>query len=277
MVSRMTETLREHWPEYLMEAAELGIFMISAGLFGVLLFYPGSPVVQTIHDPFVRRILMGLAMGLTAVCIIYSPWGQQSGAHLNPSLTLTFFFLGKVAPWDTLFYILAQFLGGVTGVFIVLGVLNGKFAEPPISYVSTMPGEFGVTAAFITEVVMTFVLMTMVLIFTNNRKLTRFTGVFAGILVATYIALLAPVSGMSMNPARSFASAFPGSLWTNLWVYFTAPPLGMLTAALVFQALRRRREVVCAKLNHHTNRRCIFRNCGYGKLMAGERNKNLQG
>lgn len=267
----MTEALREHWPEYLMEGAELGIFMISAGLFGVLLFHPGSPVSHLIPDPFVRRLLMGLAMGLTAVCIIYSPWGQQSGAHLNPSITLTFLFLGKVAPWDAFFYILSQFLGGVTGVFIVLALLNGKFADPPISYVSTMPGAFGVTAAFITEVVMTFILMTIVLISTNNRKLTRFTGVFAGILVATYITLLAPVSGMSMNPARSFASAFPGRLWTNLWIYFTAPPLGMLAAALIFRTMRRGRQVVCAKLNHHTTRRCIFRNCGYGKLMSGEK------
>jgi aquaporin Z len=113
--------------------------------------------------------------------------------------------------------------------------------------------------------------MTMVLIATNTRRLARFTGIFAGILVATYITFLAPVSGMSMNPARSFASAFPGSLWANLWIYFTAPPLGMLAAALLFQAVQKRREVVCAKLNHHTHRRCIFLNCGYGKMMSGEK------
>ncbi len=267
----MFKALREHWPEYLMEAAGLGIFMISAGVFGVVLFHPGSPVVQSIAHPLVLRLLMGLAMGMTAVCIIYSPWGQQSGAHLNPALTLTFLFLGKVAPWDAVFYILAQFLGGVTGVYIVLAFLNGKFADPPISYVATMPGQFGVTAAFITEAVITFILMTVVLICTSNRRLTRFTGVFAGILVATYITLVAPVSGMSMNPARSFASAFPGRLWANLWIYFTAPPLGTLTAALLFRTVRRGRQVVCAKLNHHTNRRCIFLNCGYGKLMSGEK------
>lgn len=267
----MIKALREHWPEFLMEAAGLGIFMISAGVFGVLLFYPGSPVVQSIHDPLVCRLLMGLAMGMTAICIIYSPWGQQSGAHLNPAVTLTFLFLGKVAPWDAFFYIVAQFLGGVTGVFIVLETLNGKFADPPISYVTTMPGELGVTSAFITEAVITFILMTVVLICINSRKLTRFTGVFAGILVAIYITLVAPISGMSMNPARSFASAFPGGLWDNLWVYFTAPPLGMLSAAIVFRMVRRGREVVCAKLNHHTKRRCIFLNCGYAKLMSGDK------
>lgn len=268
-MSRMTEALREHWPEYLMEGAGLGLFMISAGAFGVLLFYPGSPVHQAIADPLLLRLLMGIAMGTTAVCIIYSPWGQQSGAHLNPAVTLTFYFLGKVAPWDAFFYVCAQFLGGTTGVFIVLALLGKRFANPPISYVATMPGA-GFTAAFITETIITFILMTTVLICTNSRRLTRYTGYFAAVLVATYITLVAPISGMSMNPARSFASALPGRLWNGLWIYFTAPPLGMLTAAFVHRTVRRGREVVCAKLNHHTDRRCIFLRCRYGEMMSGK-------
>ena len=88
--------LRQHWPEYLMEAAGLGMFMISACLFGTLLEYPGSPVHNAIADPMLRRVLMGFAMGLTAIGIIYSPWGKQSGAHINPSITMTFFRLGKI-------------------------------------------------------------------------------------------------------------------------------------------------------------------------------------
>ena len=111
----MRDTLRQHWPEYLMEAAGLGIFMVIACAFGTLLEYPASPVRQTITVPLLRRFLMGLAMALTAVSIIYSPWGKRSGAHLNPSVTLTFFRLGKVAPWDALFYVAAQFVGGLVG------------------------------------------------------------------------------------------------------------------------------------------------------------------
>src|SRR5262245_16438024 len=94
------ESLRHHWPEYLMEAAGLGIFMISAGLFTTLIEYPGSPLNHMIASRFVRRGLIGLAMGVTAIVLIYSPWGQQSGAHYNPAVTLTFFRLGKVRPWD---------------------------------------------------------------------------------------------------------------------------------------------------------------------------------
>lgn len=85
--------LREHWPEYLMEAWGLGTFMVSAGLFATLLEYPGSPVREAIENADLRRGLMGLAMGLTAIAIIYSPWSKQSGAHINPVVTLTFWRL----------------------------------------------------------------------------------------------------------------------------------------------------------------------------------------
>src|SRR5215510_9182440 len=103
----MYNALRQHWLEYLMEAAELGLFMLSACTFGVLLEYPGSPVRQALTEPLLRRFLMGLAMALTAIGIVYSPLGKQSGAHFNPSVTVTFFRLGKVAPSDAFFYVIA--------------------------------------------------------------------------------------------------------------------------------------------------------------------------
>src|SRR6516225_8919387 len=87
---------RLHWPEYLMEAGLLGAFMVSACLFGALYEFPHSPVRHAIASQLLRRMLMGLSMGLTAIAIIYSPWGKQSGAHINPSVTLTFFRLGKI-------------------------------------------------------------------------------------------------------------------------------------------------------------------------------------
>src|SRR5215813_10097299 len=78
-----------HWPEYLMEAAALGLFMLSACVFGVVLGHPASALVQALPNPLVRRILGGIAMGVTAVGIISSPWGKRSGAQMNPALTLT--------------------------------------------------------------------------------------------------------------------------------------------------------------------------------------------
>lgn len=245
-----------------MEAAGLGIFMVSAGFFATLLEYPGSPVHQAITDPLLRRFFMGIAMGLTAIGIIYSPWGKQSGAHINPSVTMTFFRLGKVEPWDAFFYILAQFLGGALGVLLVIVILGNSFTNPPILYVATLPGFGGPGVAFLAELLISFGLMTVVLVVSNTKHLARFTGLCAGFLVATYITLEAPLSGMSMNPARTFSSALPAQLWTALWIYFTAPPAGMLLAAEVYLRSGGVRRVFCAKLHHHKDKRCIFR-CGY--------------
>jgi aquaporin Z len=256
----MNEALREHWPEYLMEAAELGIFMFSACGFGVLLEHPDSPVRQMLADPFVRRMLMGLAMGLTAITIVYSPWGKQSGAHFNPAFTLTFFRLGKVARHDAVFYVIAQFIGGITGVLIAAALFGRLLANPAVNYVVTLPGASGVAVAFMAEVVITFILMAVVLLVSNNQRVASFTGLFAGTLVAMYITFEAPFSGMSMNPARTFGSAFPAQVWTALWIYFSAPLLGMLAAAQVYIKTKSANAVKCAKLHHQNNKRCIF--CG---------------
>jgi aquaporin Z len=260
----MTDTLKRHWPEYLMEAAELGAFMISALLFVALLQYPASPVRQAIPSDFARQALTGVAMGLTAIGIIYSPLGKRSGAHFNPSITLTFLRLGKVAPWDAVFYVLAQFAGGVAGVAIA-GLLLGRIAAAPtVGYAVTTPGPWGVGAAFAAEVAISFLMMTMVLNVSNTPAIARYTGLIAGCLVATFITLESPLSGMSMNPARSLGSAVPAQVWTALWIYFTAPLIGMLAAAEVF--LRRARPVCCAKLHHDNDHRCIFR-CEYRKTV----------
>ncbi len=251
--------------EYLIEAGGLGFFMISACVFGTLLEHPASPVHQTIADSFVRRVLMGIAMGLTSIAIVYSPWGKQSGAHLNPAVTLTFFRLGKVEKPDAIFYVLAQFVGGVVGVLIASALLRSALGHPTVNYVATLPGESGVLTAFFAEIVITFLLMFAVLTVSNRAKWTRFTGVAAGTLVAIYITFEAPLSGMSMNPARTFGSAFGGNIWTALWIYFTAPPLGMLLAAESYLRLAGAHKVFCAKLHHQNDKRCIFR-CNFDRI-----------
>ena len=255
----MTAVLKRHWPEYLMEAACLGVFMISAFSFGAILEYPGSALHQAIPYSVLRRLVMGIAMGSTAILIIYSPWGKQSGAHINPSTTLTFLRLGKVAKWDALFYVVAQFVGGTTGALLASTVLAAWVSHPSVNYVITMPGSAGIAAAFLGEVAIAFVLMSVILRVSNNSRLHKLTGLCAGALVAVYITLEAPISGMSMNPARTLASAVPAHYWTALWLYFTAPLIGMLAAAEIH--LRSRSPGIgCAKLHHDNPKRCIF--CG---------------
>jgi aquaporin Z len=255
--------LRQHWPEYLIEAAGLGLFMVSACLFTTLLEHPSSPVRQTLMSATLRRLPMGLAMGVTAVAIVYSPWGQRSGAHLNPAVTLTFWRLGKVKPWDALFYVAAQFVGGISGVGLAAAVVGPQLADPAVSYAVTVPGARGAGVAFGAELLMTFVLMTVILTVANRPALNRFTGLFAGMLVAGYIVLEAPFSGMSLNPARTVGSAVHAHVWTALWVYVTAPLLGMLAAAQLYVATQGAHRVLCAKLHHDNPQHCIFR-CNYG-------------
>jgi aquaporin Z len=101
--------------------------------------------------------------------------------------------------------------------------------------------------------------MSVVLNISNSKRFARWTGIFAGALVATYITIESPLSGMSMNPARSLSSALGAHVWMSLWIYFVAPPLGMLLAAEVYRQLSVGRRVACAKLYHHNNKRCIFR------------------
>src|SRR5438128_10613143 len=263
----MLRSLREHWPEYVCEGTELGLFMVSAGLFTILLHHPRSPVVNFIPSEFTRRMLTGIAMGGTAIALVFSPLGKRSGAHFNPAVTLTFWRLRKVKNWDAFFYVIAQFIGGIAGMFVVALVARMTLSHPAVNYVATLPGPHGMTIAFIAELIIASILMTVVLNVTNTPQLARFTGIFAGCLVATYITLEAPFSGMSMNPARTFSSAFVGHLWTGLWIYFIAPVLAMQLAATLY--LRSKRPVYCAKYHHHNNQRCIF-NCRFKELLERE-------
>jgi aquaporin Z len=258
-----------HWPEYLIEAAGLGAFMVSACLVTALLEHPSSPVGAAVPDPFARRALAGVAMGLTAIAIVYSPWGKRSGAHLNPAVTLTFLRLGKVDPRDALFYALAQFVGAVAGVLLSSVVLGHAIAHPSVAYAVTKPGELGPAAAFCAELAISFGMMLMVLTVSNVRRFANLTGLCAGALVALYIAFEGPLSGMSMNPARSFGSALPAGYAAGQWIYFLAPPLGMLLAAEAYVLVAGESRVACAKLHHANRARCIF--CEHRLRRAAER------
>jgi len=260
--------LQNHWPEYLIEAAALGCFMLSALVFTVLLEHPSSPIHQELESLTVlRRALIGIAMGLTAIGIIRSPWGQRSGAHMNPAVTLTFLTLGKVAPWDALFYIISQFVGGAAGVIIGGALIGMPLQDTSVNYAVTVPGPAGPYIAFFAEFAISMLMMSMILWVSNSPRLNRLTPVFAGVLVATFITLEAPLSGMSMNPARTVASGFSADEWTSVWIYFTAPPAAMLFASAIYRMRNGAHNVFCAKLHHCNKQRCIF-NCRFGELDA---------
>jgi aquaporin Z len=203
-----------------------------------------------------------LGIGGAITALILSPWGKQSGGHFNPAVTFTYYRLGKVEPWDALFYITAQFSGAIAGVAITNYLLLGAPQNPAVRCAVTSPGLYGMAGALIAEIGISLVLMTTVLFATNRGSLARYTAYFVGALYAIFITFEAPLSGMSMNPARTFASAIHAGYVNALWIYFIAPLAGMLGAAELFLRVRRGAGPMCAKLHHDNNKRCIFRHGG---------------
>jgi aquaporin Z len=256
----MKQALQQNWQVYSMEAICLGLFMISASFFGTVLEYPGSVIRQALPNDFIRLVLMGFAMGVTAILINYSPMGKLSGAHMNPAVTFTFLRLHKIKLTDAIFYTVFQCAGGVLAVVLMKMLLGEAFADSHVNYVVTAPGEPGTLAAFALEVVIAFAMMMMVLTTANHPGLSKYTGAIAGVFVMTYVIVSGPVSGFSMNPARTIASAIPAMQFDAFWIYMTAPFIGMFTAASFYKRVGG--AVYCAKMHHSSSYLCIF-NCQY--------------
>jgi aquaporin Z len=250
--------VRHNWRLYLYEAIELALFMLSACGFTIILFDPSWFGTRFVHSEIIRRVLMALAMGITAVLIIRSPLGKRSGAHFNPAITLTYLRLGKIVPWDAVFYVLFQFLGGILGVAVAAAMFGRTLSSPSINYAVTVPGRYGTLAAFIAELLMAVLLMTVVLLLSNRAHLATYVSYSVGILIAVYAFFLGPVSGFSINPARTTGSAVFAGVWTAVWLYFVAPLLGMFCAAEIYSKIGGDVGVLCAKLHPAPDFPCPF-------------------
>jgi aquaporin Z len=247
---------------YAIEACLLATFMISACAVTALLEHPASLVCRAIPSDIARRALIGVAMGVTAIALIYSPWGRRSGAHMNPAFTISFLWLRKISGRDAAGYIAGQFVGGLAGVLLCRATSPMLIRHPTVNYVLTTPGAPGPVAAWAGEFCIAFVLMTVVLALNQFPRIAKRTGYVAGLLVALYITFEAPLSGMSMNPARTLGSAIPAGVFTGIWIYFTAPVLGMLTAVELHALLGKPRHLLCGKLTHCHKIPCVIRcNC----------------
>lgn len=257
----MRRALEDHWPDYMAEAAGLMAFMLAAGAFTTLFEYPGSPVRQAISSDLLRHVCLGAVMGCVTAAIIYSPWGQKSGAHINPAVTWSFFRLGKITRIDALFYTLFQFAGAMLAPVLLLWAIGAPFSHPEVRYATTQPGPAGAPVAFAAEFVISFVLMLALLMAINSARLERAAGAIAAVLIAVYIALESPLSGMSLNPARTFGSALTAGQWTGLWLYFVAPVASMLLATEVYLRMRRRGLIAGHDPVQGEPRRCLV--CDY--------------
>ena len=211
------------------------------------------------RNPWLARGCMGVAMAATAIAIIKSPWGQASGAQFNPAITFTFYRLGKIGTYDAAFYIASQFVGGLGGVWFSALLLGARIRSQHVNYAVTVPGLGGQAGAFAAELFMAALLMTVVLYTSNRPKLAPWTTWLVGLLIANYILFLAPVSGFSINPARTLASAIPAHVYTGLWIYFAAPLLGMLGAAEAYVRLSKPHGVPDGRRHYFSHRHLVQR------------------
>jgi aquaporin Z len=256
--SSLQVVIATHWREYLMEAAELGTLMLGICLFGTLFYSSASPLADLALPHSIKALLMGFCVAATTFLIIRSPFGRRSGAHFNPAITLTYFWLGRIHRWDALCYVVAQFCGALAGVFVARQILGMHLSAAPVQYVVTTPGSYGNTTAFLAEYLLSGVLMGLVLFATNHRILARFSPLLVASLTIFYYAICSSIAGFSVNPARTFSSAFFAWFWWGVWIYFAAPCLGMLTAAAIYIRAAGPAKVYCAKVFHDLHSPCPF-------------------
>lgn len=224
-----------------MEAAGLAGFVVGASLLTVFLEHPELPVIQSPlgQHPWLRRVPLGIILGAYIAGVVYL-FGKRSGAHINPAVTWAFYRLGKINFADSVFYTLAQFAGAVAAAQIMKLALGDFYSDAAIRYALTEPAKWdhsGATA-FGAEFFISFVLMFACLVAANSSRLEKLVAPITGVLIALYLVVETPYSGMSLNPARSFGSALAANEWRYLWIYFVAPPLAMLLAAEIFQRTR---------------------------------------
>jgi aquaporin Z len=247
------------WRELVAEFAGTAL-LLAVGLSVVVVdFAPGLPVAGAVTDPDLRRLVTGLLFAATATALVYSPLGRISGGHFNPAVTLAFLHLRKITWPGAVGYAIAQVTGAVLGAYLVVLVWGRDATSVDVG--ATLPALGGPLAALAAEIAMTFALLLLVLTFVDRPRLMPFTAAAAGVLVVVLAFFGGPVSGTSLNPARSLGPALAADIWTWLWIYLLAPTVGALLAALYYGW--RHETVACGKLIHDSAYTCRFLDCRY--------------
>jgi aquaporin Z len=224
--------------------------LLAVGLSAVILdFGTGSPIAQVIPSSGLRRLVTGFLFGTTGGLIALSPVGKESGAHINPVVTLAFWLMGKMRGSHAVGYILAQLAGAVLGAVPLLAW--GQVGRS-INFGATQPGSgYGPWLAMLGETATTFALIGGLFFFLRHPHIRNFTPAIFPFLYATMVFLEAPISGTSTNPARSLGPAVISGAWRDWWVYWLGPLVGTLIGVAVYKfSWLRELEIEVAKLYH---------------------------
>ena len=247
-----------HWFEYGAELLGTAFLLFAGGSAIVFDFGAGSPLGAVLPDKSARLLITGILFAGSGSLVAISPLGKLSGGHINPAVSLAFWAHGKLHLLDLVGYILGQFLGAITGTLLLALVWRRRGAS--VRYGMTLPGaSFPLWVVFLAEVILTFLLVLSIFFFVSSHRLMRWTPLMSWILIAMMVWLEAPISGTSLNPARSFGPALVAGFWQDQWLYFVAPPLGALLAVGAFRLLASgTRDVLTGKLFHVPHYRSVF-------------------
>ena len=246
-VIQLKTSFRKNWRHYLQESLGLGIFMSSACFFSAILFSKHSSWSNIFPGTVVKNVVMGILMAGTALYIFYSRFTAPSGSHINPAVTITFLRLGKMCPYDSMFFIIFQVIGGTAAVVIMQVLMGHMLTDAPVNSAATIPGQSGIWWAAGVEFFIAFFTMCMVLFLSTHRRLQPYTRLFSAVLVCCWVIFASPISGFGMNPARSFASALPSGIWNSFWIYLVMPFAGMLSAAELFLLYKKQQTAIATK------------------------------
>lgn len=247
---------RKRWRMFLAEMIGTAALLLVGLSLVIFMFGDGSPAAAWIPNYKLRQAITGFLFGSTGALIAISNVGKESGAHLNPAVTLAFWIARKIETRIAVGYVLAQLIGAALGCLPLLawGALGRS-----VAFGATTPSPgYTLEQVALGEVVTTFCLIVTLCLFIGYRHLRRFTPAAMPVLYAIMVPLEASISGTSTNPARTFGPALISGRWDAWWIYWAGPIAGTLVAMIAMSWLVRRIEV--AKLYHfESDRDRIFR------------------
>jgi aquaporin Z len=208
----------------------------AVGAFFLVLIGAGAAMVNAATGGQIGITGIALAFAFVIVAMVYA-LGHLSGAHLNPAVTLAFWSVRRFPGRDVPGYVIGQCVGAIAASAILRLVLG------PVGHLgATLPAltpPISVGAAFLIEWLLSFALMFVIMaVATDERVAPGFAPIAVGLTVGFCALTGGPLTGASMNPARSLGPALIGGEWRAHWVYWVAPVTAMVTAALTYDALR---------------------------------------
>ena len=253
-----TETAKDwrvRWRLFFSELAGTALLVLGGLSVVIFMFGAGSPMAQLIPNEHVRTAVTAFLFGTIGSTIALSPIGKESGAHINPAVTLGFWLMRKLDARAASGYVIAQMLGAAVGA---LPLIAWDSMGRSIAFGATIPGkDYSNAIVILGEALTTFALIATLCVFLGFRQLRRYTPLVIPFLYAVMVPLEAHISGTSTNPARSFGPALISGRWDGWWIYWVGPIIGTIAAIVIFSRFAMRIEV--AKLYHfESDRRRLF-------------------